>query len=735
MTTNYHIFKCANRIKLNKIYTYLFLGFVTFCSLGVSAQDTLKQVYRPRLGIGTGVMTYYGEVQNYQKNFSPIVNRFGGLVYVNAPVSRMFNLEFTATYAKIAANERTLTTNFNFESQIRMGTVMLYYNFYPLFNENRSRFHPFIGAGFSSFEFLSKTDLFDGQGNRYYYWSDGSIMNMDESDPFASTDAVPLKRDYTYETDLRELNADGIGKYREQSFAFPISIGAEWHMSPRWDFRIATTYNFTFTDLIDNISTAGTGLRAGDKNKDRLLMTYVSLSYDLQFKKAASSDLENLEDEEGTPLFADWDPNDFDKDGIIDAYDQCPWTPIEALVDTAGCPLDSDKDGVPDYYDDEPGTAFGNYVNEFGVTLTEDDFIKHARLYNDSTGYEHEFAEIRTEVILNREQGTFSNRSEKTKSGLTYVIIVGKERKDITVNDLHKFLGYNDYSSIVRGDTVYYTLGQFESIEEAVAAKAGLENNGVEVAEIGRSSGNQETIFSVDEKVVEKVERINIEEGRESPDYSEPEQVYRIQLGAFKNKINTEEVFPGLDVVYGASQKDNINRYYSGSFKTYEEAIAFQKELAKKGFKSTFIVAYEQQKRVTLIEAGVDQTDLPVDYSETSEIETFVEERDTTSIVGIDNTNDLGYDPSKVKYRIQLAYFENEIPIETVDILYNIRRIKPVKGRDGSTTYYSQEYGSEAERTAAMKEFAEYGLADLKVVIEYEGQYYSEAEFAKKFKK
>ena len=728
---------------MEKFHTYLLFGFLTFCSLYSDAQDslrryaqdTLQQVYRPRLGIGTGVMTYYGEVQNYQKHFSPIVNRFGGLIYINAPISRMFNLEFSATYTKIAANERTLLTNFNFESGIRMATVMLYYNFYPFFNENRSRFHPFIGAGFSSFEFLSKTDLYDGLGNQYYYWSDGSIMNMDESDPLAATDAVPLKRDYTYETDLRELNADGIGKYREQSLAFPVSIGAEWHMSPRWDFRIATTFNFTFTDLIDNISPAGTGLREGDKKNDRLLMTYVSLSYDLQIKKKGEEDLQNLEDEEGIPLFADWDPNDFDKDGIIDALDQCPWTPIEALVDEFGCPLDSDQDGVPDYYDDEPGTKFGNYVNEFGVTLTEDDLIRHAQLYNDSTGYEHDFAEIRTEVILNKEKGTTSNRAETTKSGLTYVIIVGRERKDVTVNDLHKFLGYNDYSTITRGDTVYYTLGEFGSIEEAVAAKSGLESSGIEVAEIGRNSGNQETIFTIDEKVVEKVERINIEEGRETPDYNTTEKVFRIQLGAYRNKVDTDVLYPGLDVVYGASQKDNINRYYTGAFSTYEEAVAYQKLLVKKGYKSTFIVAYEQQKRVTLVEAGVDQNALPTDYSEQSEIETFVEDRDTTSSGDQSNSNDLGYDPDKVKYRIQLAYFENEIPIETVDILYNIKRIKPVKGRDGSTTYYSQEYNTEEEREAAMKEFAAYGLTDLKVVIEYEGQYYSEQEFAKKLKK
>lgn len=728
--------KTLNHTNLDKLYTYIFIGFLTFCSINSTAQqDTLKQVYRPRIGIGTGVMSYYGEIQNYQKQFSPLISRFGGLLYVNAPLSRMFNLEFSATYVKIAASERTLVRNFNFESRIRMGTVMLYYNFYPLFKANRSRFHPFIGAGFSSFEFLSKSDLHDAQGNQYFYWTDGSIMNMDQSNPLAATDAIPLKRDYTYETDLRQLNADGIGKYREQALSFPISIGAEWTMSPRWDFRIAATYNFTFTDLIDNISAAGKGIREGDQKNDRLLMTYVSLSYDLQFKKKAESDLENLEDDEGIPLFADWDPNDFDKDGIIDAFDQCPWTPIEALVDSSGCPLDSDQDGVPDYYDDEPGTKFGNYVDEFGVTLTEDDFIRHARLYYDSTGQEHDFAEIRTEVILNREKGTSSSRAEQTKSGLTYVIIVGKERKDVTVNDLHKFLGYNDYSSIVRGDTIYYTLGQFKSIEDAVAAKAGLENNGVDVAEIGRQSGNEETIFGVDQKVIEKVERINIEEGHENPDYSVPEQVYRIQLGAFSNKVDTDALYPGLDVVYGASKKDKLNRYYTGSFNTYEEAIAFQKELAKKGYKSTFIVAYEQQKRVTLVEAGVDENTLPINYSEATEIETFVEERDTTQIGTQENTEDLGYDPSKMKYRIQLAYFQNEIPVETVNILYNINRIKPVKGRDGSTTYYSKEYGTEEERAEAIKEYSSYGLTDLKVVIEYDGQYYSEEEFAKKFKK
>lgn len=721
----------ASNLKQLRLTLSFVLGIIFSTSGYSQAPDTLKSVMRPRIGLGRGVMTYYGEVQNYQNQFAPTVNRFGGTLYANAPVTRMFNLEFTASYAKIAANERTLKRNYNFESRILMGSAILYYNFYPLFQPKRQYFHPFFGTGIASFEFLSKTDLYDANGNMYYYWSDGSIMNMDESDPLAPSLAEPIVRDYTYETDLRELNIDDLGKYREQSFAIPLAIGAEWHLSPRWDFRVATTYYFTFTDLIDNVSPAGTGIRKGDEKFDRLLFTSVGLSYDLKIKRKAAGDT-TLMDEDGIPLYAYYDPNDFDKDGVIDALDKCPATPLEALVDTSGCPLDGDKDGVPDYRDDEPNTPLDNFVDEFGVTITEDDIANHLRLYYDSTGYEHEFEEYRTEVILNREGHVSIKRPDRKKEGLTYVIVVGKEQKDVTVNDLHKYLGYNEYSTITKGDTVYYTLGTFSSIEEAVAAKTGLENEGVEVGDIGRNANNGETILSVDNKVIEKVERVNIEEGREGPDYSQPKRMFRVQLGAFSKKIDTEELYPGLEVVYGASEKDGLNRYYTSAFETFEEASTYQKQLRRKGYTNTFVIAYETHERVTLVEAGVEEKDLPDGYTEEGELETFVEEHNAGNNDG-DGKYTVNMD--KVKYRVQLAQSNGDIPVETVDILYNIKNIKPVRDRDGTTTYYSQPFDTEEERDASLEEFKSYGLEDLIPVMEYDSIIYTDKEFKKKFKK
>lgn len=709
---------------MKKTWLIIVLFSVLFNSRAVA--DTLSTVIRPRIGLGTGTITYFGEIQNYQKGFTYSVARFGGMAYVNAPITRYFNLEFTASYGRFAANERTLVRNYNFMSRIRMGTVHLYYNFYPFFQGRRSTFHPFIGIGFSSFEFLSKTDLIqDSTGLTYYYWSDGSVMDMDENDPLAPTMAKPLARDYTYETDLREQNYDSLGKYREQSFAFPLSAGFEFHMSPRWDFRLAATYYFTFTDLIDNISPAGTGIRQGDNAKDKLLYTYVSLSYDLQFGK---NNNEGPIEDEDIPLFADWDQNDWDHDGVIDALDDCPGTPLEAIVNNDGCPQDKDQDGVPDFNDDEPDTPLGNYVDEFGVTITKEQFDRHWELYNDSTGYLHDFAEQRTTVQFQTDDKTYSYNPYKVPTGKNYVIIIGKEHKDISANELHQYLGFNDFKTITRGDTVYYVLGEYQRIEDAVAAKTELESQGVQVDLIGKDNIRNGTLTPIDTVVINKVEKVNLQNGTTGPDYSIPQQVYRVQVGAFKNKVDEDVVFPDIETVH-ATGGDGITRYYSGSFSTYEEAEAYRKQMVAKGYKNAFVVAYEDQERKTLVEVGVDPGKLPPGYNEQNELNSFVEPRDTTQTNQTNSNSNIEW--SKVKYRVKLAYYTGAVPTEMVGILYEIGGIKPVKGTDGSTTYYSREFKNQNEAENAMLDYKTYGLDEMSIIVEYNYKYYTLEEFKK----
>ena len=63
---------------------------------------------------------------------------------------------------------------------------------------------------------------------------------------------------------------------------------------------------------------------------------------------------------------------DFDKDGVGDAQDKCPNTPVGITVDVKGCPLDYDKDGVPDFLDKCPNTPAGVEVDSTGCLLDTD---------------------------------------------------------------------------------------------------------------------------------------------------------------------------------------------------------------------------------------------------------------------------------------------------------------------------------------------------------------------------
>jgi outer membrane protein OmpA-like peptidoglycan-associated protein len=65
-------------------------------------------------------------------------------------------------------------------------------------------------------------------------------------------------------------------------------------------------------------------------------------------------------------------PLDGDKDGVCDGLDKCPDTPESVAVDVRGCPLDSDGDSVPDYFDKQPGTPKGAVVNSYGVAQDSD---------------------------------------------------------------------------------------------------------------------------------------------------------------------------------------------------------------------------------------------------------------------------------------------------------------------------------------------------------------------------
>lgn len=79
---------------------------------------------------------------------------------------------------------------------------------------------------------------------------------------------------------------------------------------------------------------------------------------------------------------------------------------------------------------------------------------------------------------------------------------------------------------------------------------------------------------------------------------SSGKKIYKVQIGAYKNskwKLDYTNIKN-----LSSDVNDGFTRYYSGNFKTQQEAEEHQKELAKKGYIQTFVVYFSNSIRYTL---------------------------------------------------------------------------------------------------------------------------------------
>lgn len=366
----------------------------------VPKDESKDAFYKPRIGLGAGFFTFFGEVRD--NTFSHLFT--SSMAYelnVGRNISKSFALELRVVHGNMKVNERGIDHNYNFSSNIWNGSANIVYNFDNFYKRPKVMM-PFLSVGLGYLSFDSKTDLRSSTGIDYQYWSDGSIRSIDENSPQAE-DAVILQRDYDYETDLREQNLDGLGKYKLFSMSIPVSGGVNFRVGNRFTMRLGTTYYVNFTDLIDNISDAGEGSRKGNKANDNFLFTSLGLSYSLWGDGVKTERDKYFDDID----FSEIDTQDSDGDGVLDFLDRCANTPKDEGVDENGCPLDADVDFIAGKQDKETTSAVGALVNTSGIT------------YNDSIiakEQEDSIAVLRKMITIIYPSGTDSRKVSPLKS-------------------------------------------------------------------------------------------------------------------------------------------------------------------------------------------------------------------------------------------------------------------------------------------------------------------------------
>ncbi len=667
-------------------------------------------VFKPKIALGTGMLSFYGDL--YSKHYqAPWTSRIGYDLNVSHRLNRYLQINFNILFGKLGAFENTATRHENFQSEIRAGGVNLVYDF-GNFIPDEYRIRPWISAGVTSFEFLSKTDLKDKNGETYYYWNDGSIKNMAEGSA-GSQNAKDLVRDYKYETDIRERNADGFGKYPERSFAFPLGFGAIMQVSPRIDFKIGVQYYLTTTDYIDGISNKSVGSRQGTKSKDKFVYSSFALQYDLVVDKT-----KKMEDTLSDAYYdgVDWlaiDNADYDKDGVKDFDDQCQGTPPGVKVDKNGCPLDDDKDGVPNYMDDENPSPKGFEVNMHGVAQTDEFWQSWYDHYFDSLGIDKT-----TEIIGN----AFDFAAAKPKTVSTeqrvYTIELARYSSGVPSDEMAFLLSIGDIKSSVLddGSTVVYTAGTYEDVKLAKQRRDEFRAEGNTKSQVGYFK-NEKYFSLTDEELAAALANpssvatntsastgtasVNTNTANATDNtFAKGGIVYRVQLGAYKNRISLKAFNNSANVIE-LKTEEGTYRYVTAGHKTVAEAAGKKADLFLLGYTDAFVTAYKDGKRIAMSDAGATMS--------TKEKEDLNENKTFSSV-----------DKSLINFKIQVGALKKPTAVADMD-----DRLKGLEGVTKQTTATGQvrftigKYSGYDAAEKARKEMEDKGFPEAFIIATF----------------
>ncbi|HTL80488.1 MAG TPA: hypothetical protein VL651_02225 [Bacteroidia bacterium] len=713
-------------------------------------------VFKPTVGLGVGLLSYYGDL--YQKHLvNPQVSRIGYQLSVQQNVTPYLRFGFYSIFGKLGANEHLIYRNENFESQIRIGGVEFEYDFSNFLKGDRN-VYPYITLGFESFEFLSKTDLFDRNGNLYYYWSNGAIMNMAENDPNAGQ-AVHLERDFTYESDVRERNLDGFGKYSEHSFAVPIGAGFKMHLADQWDARIGVSIHYSFTDYIDGVTDQSVGTRAGTSKNDNFLFTAFTLRYNINGKEEVDTGNDVVDPD----LLMAFNDEDYDGDGILDLVDSCGLTPKGVNVDLKGCPLDDDIDHTPDYQDQELGSSKDVFTDEHGVTLT-DSIIQHRwDLYNDSTG--ELFA---THEVVHTGQNLAGTGGPDRKY---YYVSLGTYTSGISTDLMTRLLSLSDVSGVMLPDSsTIYLAGKSTDVLSAEKRRRQLETAGFyrpvivyktpdgkykEVtdifSEVGPNGATGSTGVVVSTGATGSTGTTGVTGATGSTGthgstgvvgstgthgatgatgatgthgstgatgstgsvgatgYSSETGVpgcdtclvFHVQVGAFSHPIS-KSVFADVPQLLWFKTDDGLYKYVSGTYSTFDDAVAAKTALNVKGYNGAFITAYKGGKRVPLEKAGAiyvkHEPEVPDTAHSSADVKNLVE------------------------FKVQIGVFKNEPPADFTQRLTNVKAVKKDVTSTGLNRYTVGSTNDYKSITATKDQLIAMGFDGAFVIAYFKGQ-------------
>ena len=468
---------------------------------------------------------------------------YGQAVTVQARWNGPWEIEFQGARSQIITDDGYIN---GLQTEVQSAAVM--FNYSLAANETQKAttrnaritrgFQPFIGLGIAHVDHLMKQDLEDALGRTYHLWSDGTLRDIDQAGDHDGN-ATILRRDYTYESDLAEIEGtQGTGR----SLAIPAQIGVRMDISPRVRMRMGVAGWLGLSDAIDHQESGQ--ILSGDALASGFFGLGIRLGK-LGKKVAPPPVVPGLTSVDAA-LLAEMDT---DGDGVDNLRDRCPGSPAGVEVNADGCPVDSDGDGYADYRDDEPHSRHTR-VDGRGVvidplkSLTADWDTVRGQVASDLTDW----------------------------SG--YTLRVPKPEEGWTNAEQQTLLAFT----------------QLKETSEAIEVQVGDDPSEVDEAALALTEQGLEP------EIIEPVEPVLTENEDAvvvAAVAASTTEHYRVQLGAFRAPAEEEldMLFAGIDVVRFRGE-DGLTRVVSRAFTNRAEADQHKADMEARGFIGAFLTTY-----------------------------------------------------------------------------------------------------------------------------------------------
>lgn len=222
--------------------------------------------YSWKIGVHGGFATYYGDLTHqffevHHKMKAPFQNldfwAYG--LSLEYHFSKTFGIRLLGLKSQIVGNDRNVVNGANFNRALNVQTDLVdvsllgaIYLDNGLIFGHKAVISPYflIGGGLTYFD--AKADLLAGDGNRYYYWSDRTIRNIDETAANASQ-AVVIEQDGKYETSLAAIKTEGF-HYLPITWHVAAGVGLKFRLSKRFHLHLEAIMRYTGTDYLDDLS-------------------------------------------------------------------------------------------------------------------------------------------------------------------------------------------------------------------------------------------------------------------------------------------------------------------------------------------------------------------------------------------------------------------------------------------------------------------------------------------------